>query len=178
MKAAEAENLKVHNWHMEAIANADPNTSILTLLPFTGRYHDKDVRAAALARIKTNPQWEEELLALLDNEHYYHEVYTFLDDNETEHPERFAAPLHQSIVRLAEDVRKYIRNDNHPQNWHLEHFGIERLLRSLDHFKGMGVDFRPAVQQVYDALSTPPPAHVKPVRFTIEPALKAWLNEH
>lgn len=178
IEAAQTEDAEMHKRHLEEIAKADPQQSILTLLPFTGRFHDKAVREAALARIKTNPDWETKLLELLDNEHYYHEVYTFIDDNKTAHPERFAEPLQRSIFRLAEDVRKYIRNDDHPQNWHLEHFDIERLLRGLDQFENQGVDYRPAVQAVYDALSEPQPAHLKPVRFNVETDLKNWLRRH
>lgn len=178
IEAMQTEDTERNKRHLEEIAKSDPQTSILTLLPFTGRYHDAEVRSAALARIKTNPDWESKLLELLDNEHYYHAVYTFIDDNKTDHPERFAEPLQRSIFRLAEDVRKYIRNDDHPQNWHLEHFDIERLLRGLDQFENQGIDYRPAVQAVCDALSEPQPAHLKPVRFNVETDLKNWLRRH
>ena len=178
IEAAQTQNDEMHKRHLEEIATADPQNSIPTLLRFTGRFHDDDVRAAALARIKSNPDWEQKLLELLENEHSYRAVYTFIDDNKPDHPELFAEPLQRSIFRLAEDVRKYIRNDEHPQNWHLEHFDIERLLRGLDQFENQGIDYRPAVQAVYDALSEPQPAHLKPVRFNVETDLKNWLRRH
>jgi hypothetical protein len=110
---------------------------------------------------------------------YHTETYTFLDGNKVEHPEKFLDPLNHSILRLAVEVRKDIKEANNLQDWYFDHFGIERLLRAIDEqFADKGLDFRPAVVQLQQALQTPPPERFKNVRFAITPIVNEWLKKH
>ena len=168
-----------HEQHLNLIAEQKLSDGILNIIPFTGRFHDKEVRLAAIAKIKEKPDWEDKLLELLENEFYHTEVYTFIDGNEVEHPEKFLEPLNCSILRLADEIRKRIKNSNNLQDWHFEHFGIERLFRAIDEqFLNKGVDFRPAVYKLQEALKTTPPERFKNVHFTVTPVVKDWLQKH
>lgn len=170
---------KQHDQHLTFIAEQKPTDALVNLMPLSGRFHDEDVRSAAVAKIKEKPNWEDKLLELLDNEHYHTEVYTFIDGNKVEHPEKFLEPLNRSILRLADDIHKRIKDSNNLQDWHFEHFGIERLFRAIDEqFLNKGMDFRPAVLKLQKALQTTPPERFKDVRFTVTPVVNDWLKRH
>ena len=80
---------------------------------------------------------------------------------------------------MASQIKKQILEANNLQHWHFETYGIERLLRAIDEqFLNRGVDFRPAVVKLREALSTKPPERFKNVRFTITPVVDKWLKKH
>lgn len=165
--------------HLDYIAEQKPTDGMLNIISLTGRFTHKEVRSAAIAKIKAHPNWEDKLIDLLNNTYFYHNVYAFIDGNEVEHPEKFLKPLNQNILWIADDIRKSIKDSNNLQNWHFEHFGIDRLLRAIDEqFLNKGVDFRPAVLKLQEALTTTPPEQFKNVRFTITPIVKDWLKRH
>ncbi len=166
-----------HEHYRRDIEAFQPTDPLVNILSFTGRFHDEDVRAAALAKIKSRPDWEGELIALLENEHYYHYAYTFLDGNPVDHPEAFAEPLRRSILLAAAEVRRSIPNSNNLQSWSFDHIGIERLLRAIDEqFASQGVDYRPALRELRQALDTPRPEQFKNVRFAVARELDGWLR--
>jgi hypothetical protein len=167
---------RYHQQHLLDIEAIDPTTNLVGLLVFTGRYHDQEVREKALAKIKSNPQWEQELVNLLDSRLYY-QVYSFLDANEVDNKTLFPTPLNKSILRMADEIRTSIKKANHLNDWTFDYLGIERMLRSVERFNGLGVDFLPAVREVRAALDEPPQAHLKKVRFTCIPALDRWLKK-
>ena len=67
--------------YMREIEGLDSTQSILGILPLTGKYHDPNVREAAVAKIKSRPDWENELIGILVSEYNYHYAYDFLDGN-------------------------------------------------------------------------------------------------
>lgn len=179
MEDRQNRDTKIHDEHLTFIAEQKPTDGILNIISLTGRFHDEDIRSAALAKIKEKPYWEDKLLTLLANDYYYHHAYTFLDGNKVEHPEKFLKPLNQSILWLANDIQKSIKDSNNLQDWHFEHFGIERLFRAIyEQFLNKGMDFRPAVLTLQDALKTTPPEQFKNVRFTVTPVVNDWLKKH
>jgi hypothetical protein len=168
-----------HDQYLKEIAGHKPSDPIVFLMALTGRFHDADVRTAAVAKVKEKPDWEGKLIELLDNAAYHTEAYTFLDGNKVDHPEKFLEPLNRSILRLADEIRKRIKDSNDLQPWHFEHFSIERLFRAIDEqFSDKGMDFRPAVLKLQEALNTTPPERFKNVRFTVTPIVKEWLKKH
>lgn len=179
IEAAIQENDKQHQEHLAFIASQTPTDPILNILSLTGRFHDTDVRDSAIAKVKSHADWEAQLLALLDDGYYYHYAYNFLDGNEVEHPELFVAPLNRSIRRMADEIRNDITDSNNLQDWHFEHFGIERLFRAIEEqFLLPGADYRPAVLELRKALDTPKPARFNHVRFSVIPIVDEWLEEH
>jgi hypothetical protein len=167
---------KQHLDYINAQKLTDP---ILNLTALSGRFNPQEVRSVAAAKIKAHPNWEAELIALLNNDYYYAEAYHFIDGNTVEHPELFIEALNNSILRMANDIHKNIKNSNNLQDWHFEHFSIERLFRAIDEqFLNKGMDFKPAVLTLQQALATPPPERFKNVRFTVVPVVNNWLKTH
>jgi hypothetical protein len=168
-----------HNKHLAKIAEHQPTDPLVNILALTGRFHDADVRDSAVAKLKSHPDWEAELIRLLNETEWDTQVYSFIDGNKVDHPELFVEPINRSIRRVAGEIKKRITDANDLQDWHFEHFSIERLLRAIDEqFLVPGADFRPAVQELRNALDTPKPERFKKVKFTLTPVVDAWLRKH
>ncbi|QDK81586.1 hypothetical protein EXU85_24430 [Spirosoma sp. KCTC 42546] len=168
-----------HQLNLNEIAAYKPQDSLVGLLVFTTRYHEEDVRQAALAKIKAHPDWEAKLLALLANQYYYQEVYSFLGSNRVDHPAMFAQPLNLSIDRLSVSIQTGIDDSNNLQDWTFDSYGIGHLLRAIDdQFQQQGVDYYPGVLRLQQALNTPPPERFKGIRFTVSAEVDRWLVAH
>jgi hypothetical protein len=168
-----------HNKFIDEIAAHKPDDPLVHILALTGRFHDADVREAAVAKVKSRPDWEAELIRLLRETSWDTEVYSFIDGNRVDHPELFVEPINISIRRVAEEVKNRIKDADNLQDWHFEHFGIERLFRAIDQqFLLPGADYRPAVLDLRKALDTPKPERFKDVKFTLAPIVDNWLKKH
>jgi hypothetical protein len=173
------QNENLHDEHLSFIAAQKTTDGVLSIIALTGRFHDADVRLAAVAKIKSFPDWEDKLIELLNNDYYHSQVYTFMDGNKVEHPEKFLQPLNQRILWMANDIRKQIKAGNNLQDWHFDALGIECLLYAIDEqFANKGMDFRPAVLTLQEALQTSSPKQPKNVRFTVTPIVNHWLKKH
>lgn len=165
--------------YMNEIENLDSTQSILGILPLTGKYHDAEVREAAVSKIKSRLDWESELISILVSEYTYHYAYDFLDGNNADNPELFTEPVRLSILQMAADIRTAIPNADNLQEWSFDHFGIERLLRVVDgQLAGQGMDFYPAILEVRKALDTTPPERFKGVKYSVTPVLDKWLKDN
>ncbi|MCS4435893.1 hypothetical protein [Aquiflexum gelatinilyticum] len=165
--------------YMREIEGLDSTQSILGILPLTGRYHDAEVREAAVEKIKSRPDWESELIGILVSEYNYHYAYDFFDGNMVDHPALFTEPVRLSILQMAADIRSTIRDSNNLQEWSFDHFGIERLLRVLDgQLSGLGMDFYPAILEVRKALDTAPPDRFKGVKYSVTSVLDNWIKKN
>ncbi|HEX8531220.1 MAG TPA: hypothetical protein VF646_14410 [Cytophagales bacterium] len=168
------------------IAVHQPGDGLLRLFGYASPgYQPEDVWQAALAKIKAQPDWEDELLNLLQSEEVYRypshfkEVYTFLETNRVDHPVRFLAPLRQNIERVARYIQEDINTSNSLPKWSYDMYGIPALLGALDNqFAGHGMDFVPAVEKLLQALQTPPPERFKGVRFNVTRYVARWLKAH
>jgi hypothetical protein len=169
-----------NRWHqnnLNKIAAHKPEDPLVDILVFTSRFQPDDIKQAALAKIKAHPDWEVKLLELLQNEYYYREVYSFLDGNQVTHPEQFAAPLNQSILRMAASIQADIKDSNNLQHWSFDMYGIDRLLWAIDEqFSNQGVDYYPSIVKLKQALNTTPPERFKGVHFTIADVVDDWLR--
>ncbi|MBP7239874.1 MAG: hypothetical protein KBA14_06585, partial [Saprospiraceae bacterium] len=90
----------------------DSQSSISDLLEYT-QYEDDRYRIAAWAKIKSDPNWESELIKLLEHDdeyghHYFRFVYIFLDKNKVDHPDRFIAPINTSIGTITAEVQRVL----------------------------------------------------------------------
>lgn len=173
------------HWHqqrLEQVAAHKPDDSIFGLLGFTNQYQDDDVRQAALAKLKSHPDWETQLLNLLAQQSSYKYVYSFLGSNPVAHPDAFVQPLNQSIEFLSEDIKTDINGrETSLQHWTFDSYNIEHLLRSIDtQFGGQIVTFYPNVLRVQQALNTPQPyaQRNKNVRFDVAGQVAGWLKAH
>ena len=169
-------------WHqirLDEIAVHKPGDPIITLLGYSGRYQDDDVRQAALVKIKAEPNWEAELLSLLTHKRGDREVYNFLDGNLVDHSKLFVEPLKQSIVRLSASINAEIKDSNNLQSWSFEMYGVDQLLRAIDdQFPGKSNDFYPDVVLLQQALNTPSPERFKGIHFATTDVVDTWLAKH
>ena len=76
--------------HFDNIDSCDVTKNMSHILVFTDANHDKEVRDRAVAKVKTNPQWQQELCRLLENNGAI-EAFFFLASNEVEDKNLFSA---------------------------------------------------------------------------------------
>ncbi|QHV99329.1 hypothetical protein GJR95_31870 [Spirosoma endbachense] len=169
-----------HQQRLDQVAAHKADDSIFGLLGFTNQYQADDVRQAALAKIKSHPDWEAQLLDLLANPSSYQYVYSFLGSNPVAHPDAFIEPLNRSIGFLAEDIVADIKGrESSLQHWTFDSYTIEPLLRALDTQFGRQIElFYPNVLHVQQALKTPLPEVAQGVRFDVSPEVDDWVKAH
>ena len=169
-------------WHqrvLDDIAAHKPTDSIYGLLSQTTQVRPADTQAAAVAMVKSHPNWEADLLALLKNKESYQQVYYFLDGNAVTHPQQFEAPLIQSMVWLADSIKADINSSNNLQDWSFDSYGIDNLLRAIDmQYPAKSSLFYLNVVRIKQALDTPPPKQFRGVRFTATDVVTTWLKQH
>jgi hypothetical protein len=179
VEQAKAQNDELNESHLKWIAEQKPTDPIVNILSLTGRFHDSPVRDSAIAKVKSHPDWEAELIRLLSETEFDTEVYQFIDGNKVDHPEQFVEPINRSIRRVAGEVKASIKDSNNLQDWHFEHLGLPRLFRAIEEqFMLPGADYRPAVQALRKALDTPKPERFEKVKFTVTPLVDDWLKKH
>lgn len=163
---------RYHDQYLSEIAANDSTQGVLSILAFTGKYHDADVREAALAKIKSNPDWQLGLIKLLDT-YYASEVFTLLEASAVEDKNLFAEPIRTGILQMAKRFRDEMQNSH---TLHEDEFDGEtrRILATVDQFEGLGVDYIPAVQALRDALDT----RKQEIKLNSIATLDRWLKAH
>jgi|GEM_PF-1214257 len=159
------------------------DTSVQTLLIYTHREKDERLRKAAAAKIKTYPDWEVQLIQILEKgelpDRYW--VYAYMDGNEIVHPDSFIQPIVHSIERLVTDMKLSLRD---PRSLNLGYTNMEALCRVLDtHFPNNAPDFRFGIEKLQQVFATNPPARTDKTSqqwfddtmTESRSALKTWL---
>jgi hypothetical protein len=165
----------------------ESQSSISDLLEYT-QYEDERYRTAAWAKIKSDPNWENELIKLLEHDdeyghHYFKFVYIFLDKNKVEHPDRFIAPINTSIATITAEVQRVLEK-SFLYSPDLSVLNIDIMCRVLDEqFKDSSNVFRPNMLKLQEALDAPPlerpdtDPDFTTLRNTYRTAVKNWLGE-
>ncbi len=168
---------KIHQDQLNQIDSTDVSKDLIFLLVYTYANHPKDVREKALAKIKSRFDWQEELVRRLQSD-WAAEVFTFLASNEVDDKTMFTEPVRQGVFIQARLIRESIRNCHSHYDLYAGRFSweVERVLRTIDKFEGMGVDYRPAVQELRRALDEPT-SFEKP-KLTATATLDKWLRKH
>lgn len=167
------DQVRYHEGYLADIAAYDTTQGMLTILAFTGKYHDADVREAALSKIKSHPDWQQELIKILDA-YYASEVFILLEASPVDDKSLFAEPIQQGILQMAKRFRDDMRNIH---TLHEDEFDgdTRRILATVDQFEGLGVDYVPAVQALRDALNEP---RTQKIRLNSAETLDRWLKAH
>ncbi|MBK8557993.1 MAG: hypothetical protein IPL65_20615 [Lewinellaceae bacterium] len=162
------------------IASQTDTNSIVNILSSSGRFNDPELRNASIEKIKSHPNWEGDLIYVLNETEFQAEAYHFIDGNQVDHPELFIQPIKISLQHTADQIRNSIIGSNNLQDWHMEHMAIDRILRAIDEqFAAVpGADFLPEVRAIRDALNTPRPERFKEVKFTTSAGVEKWLKSH
>lgn len=168
---------KVHQDHLNQIDTTDVSKDMVFILVFTDANHDKDVREKALAKIRSRPDWQEELVRRLQND-WAPQAFTFLASNEVDDKSLFPEAVQQGVLTQAKLIRQSIRRCRGDFDMYADLFSweVERMLRTVDKFQGMGVDYRPAVQEVRNALEEP--TDFEKPRLVAKGLLDNWLKKH
>ncbi|MCC6727489.1 MAG: hypothetical protein IT258_23495, partial [Saprospiraceae bacterium] len=168
---------KVHQDHLNQIDTTDVMKDMVFILVFTDANHDQDVREKALAKIKSRPDWQEELVRRLQND-WAPQAFTFLASNEVDDKSLFPEAVRQGVVIQAKLIRESIRRCRGDFDLYDGSFlwEVERALRTVDKFQGMGVDYRPAVQEMRNALEEP--TDFEKPKLPVMGVLDKWLKQH
>jgi hypothetical protein len=175
---------------LEKIINHN-DTSIHDLLEYVDPNKDNILRKNAIAKIKTYPDWEEQMLGFLMQknlatvwayEAHAQHVYSFLDENKVEHPEKFIEPIKYNLKAYA--IRA--RNDlDDPYNRELWSLNVEVFCRVLEsQFKDYAKEFKPGMLKLQQVLAAEYPErisekHIKWYDKTVKAyrlAVKNWLE--
>ena len=166
-----------HDRILREIDSCDVSKNMVFILVFTDANQDADVRAKAVAKIKTNPKWQQELVNRLQND-WAPEAFNFLASNDVEDPELFREPVKQGATIQAKLIRERIRACSHPSNFYEGQFlwEVERVLKTVDKFSNKHTDYRPAIKQLRAALDEP--SDFEKPAFLCAALLDDWIKEH
>jgi hypothetical protein len=174
--ASEAESSR-HQNELANIDSIDVMKEIVFLFVYTDANQAPELRERAITRIKSRPDWQEELVRRIQTD-WAPEVFTFLASNEVDDKALFAEPVRQGVLIQARLIRENIRQCRDGHDLYAGKFAweLERVLRSVDKFEGMGVDYRPAVQEMRNALDEKT-SFEKP-KLVAMGILDQWLKKH
>ena len=168
---------KVNQDHLNNIDSTDVSKDMVFLLVYTDANHIKAVRERALAKIKSRSDWQEELVRRLQND-WAPEVFTFLASNEVDDKALFLEPVRQGVLIQARLIRKDIRDCRDTYDLYAGRYSweVERVLRTVDKFEGMGIDYRPAVQELRRALDEP--TRFEKPKLAATATVDKWLKKN
>ena len=144
---------------------------------FTGDNQHRLVQERAIAKIKTQADWQEELIRRLNNG-WAEEAFRFLAANEVDDKNLFPEAIRAGILNQAKIIREGIRRWSHPSHVSASQssWEVERLLRTVKKFEGMGVDYRPAMQELKAAFDEP--IDFDKPKFSAVSLIDKWLKSH
>ncbi len=177
LEGIQADQARYHQDHLNFIDGCDVTKNISNILSYTDSNHDADVRERALAKIKTRPDWQQELVRLLENKGAS-EAFIFLASNEVDDQALFVGAVNTGVLSIADWMRRQISEATQAHYFYADQFSweVERMLRTVDKFEGMGADYRPAVLAVRAALDLP--SEVEKPKFKCIAALDNWIKKH
>jgi hypothetical protein len=151
--------------------------SMGSILVFTGDNQPPEIQNAAVAKIKTNPEWEQELLRYLDT-YWAPDVFQFLASNDVDHPSIFEAPVQNGVLYMAGLFRERIRRCSHPSHFYpgMFNWDVERVIRTVDKFQSKEIDYVPAMKELRAAMDER--SELDKPKFNGATMLDKWIKEH
>lgn len=158
------------------IEQNNPKTEMVLILVFTTKYHDKAVREAALAKIKSNPEWQQYLVSRLQTP-WASEVFPFLADNDVEDRRLFAEPIKSGILMMAEKFEDSMESTHtfYDGQFYSE---TQAILQTIAKFQDLGVDYAPAIRKLRKTLDTPLKSYQQAANLKCIPVLDGWLKKN
>ena len=159
------------------IDTCDVINSVGSILIFTGDNQPAKIQNAAVAKIKTNPDWEKNLLTYFETD-WAPEVFQFLASNDVDNPTLFEEPVQKGIYIQANLVRERIRRCSHPSHFYPGMFDwdIARVIRTVDKFQSREVDYLPAMKELRAAMDEP--SELDKPNFRAAEMLDKWIKKH
>lgn len=161
---------------LDQIERNNPKTEMVLILVFTTKYQDKEVREAALAKIKSNPEWQEYLADRLQTP-WADEIFRFLADDEVENKLLFAEPIKAGVLMMAEKFKDSMERTHtfYDGQFYSE---TQAILQTIAKFQDTGVDYVPAVRKLRKALDTRLKSYQQAANLRCIPLLDEWLKNH
>ncbi len=162
---------------LDQIDRCDVSKDITSLFIFSGNNQPRQIQEKAVLKIKSKPDWQEDLYKTLEGDGA-DEAFYFILSNEVDDKPRFAKGVYQGVLSQARVIRARLRRSSHPSHVYEGQFGfeIEHSLKAVEKFKDLGVDFKPAVQELRAALDEPI-AYDNP-NLSCKKVLDKWLKKH
>jgi len=175
MQAESDSEKQIHQNYHDNIDSCDVMKEIVDILGYTDANHYPDVREHALAKIKSRPDWQEELVKHIKTDRAP-KVFTFLASNEVDDKAMFMEAVREGLLVQAKLIRKGIREAAYSSQLTSDEFfwQVQRALRTADKFAGMGTGYRPAVEEMRRALDEP--SNIKKPKFRCTALLDDWLK--
>ncbi len=158
------------------IDSCDLSKNMVFMLVHTDVQRHPTIRERAVAKIKTRPDWQQEMIRLLECD-WAPEAFTFLAFNEIEDKTLFFEPVRQGVLNQARLIRENIRNCSQPHHLYAGKFfwEVDRMLRTVEKFEGTGTDYLPAVREVRAALNER--WRFEKPKFGCIPILDKWIKK-
>lgn len=162
---------------LEQIDRCDASKGITSLFIYSGNNQPRQIREKAVLKIKSKPDWQEDLFHALEGNRV-DDAFRFLLANDVDDKPRFAKGVYQGVLSQARLIRENLRRCSHPSHVYEGQFGfeVERSLKVVEKFKDLGVDFTPAVKELRAALDEPI-AYDNP-NLSCKKVLDKWLKKH
>lgn len=162
---------------LKEIEDCDITKNSVFLYVFSDANQTAIVKEKAVAKIKSNPEWQEELVRRLEND-WAPEAFTFLASNEVDSPALFKEALPKGIAIQAKLIRESIRKSSHPSHFYpgLFSWEVERVLRTADRFWKYDYNLLPAIKELRAALDEP--SEYKTIQFAFIPDFDKWIKDH
>ena len=175
-KMRDAEETQRHQEFLDQIAKTNAQTELVMILVFTTKYHDPEVRNAALAKIKSNPEWQQYLVSRLQTP-WAGEVFSFLADNEVDNKALFPKAIEAGVLEMAKKFKESMLGTHtfYDGQFYSE---TEDVLETIAKFEGLGVDYAPAVRKLRKSLDTPLKPYQHGANLRCIPVLDKWLKKH
>ena len=161
---------------LREIEELDVTNDFVRLLEFTGTMYPGQVREKATLKIKTHPDLQNELIRLLEND-YPLEAFNFLQSNEVDDKSAFAEPINKGIIGAADWIRHSIQGTSQSdfKSFHYKD-EVDRVIKTVEKFDGLGVDYLPAIIELRSALDEPGPK--ENLKFDCAGTLDKWIESH
>lgn len=159
------------------IDSCDASKDISSLFLYSGDNQPRQIREKAVLKIKSKPDWQDDLYRTLDSDGV-DEAFRFLLANEVEDKPRFAKGVYQGLLNQARLIRERLHRCWHPSHVYNGQFfsEVDRSLCLVEKFKNQGVDFKPAVAEMRAALDEHIPFDNPDT--TCRKMLDKWLKKH
>ncbi len=161
---------------LQQVQQADPQRDFLSLLPQSSRDEVPEIRALAIAKLRSHPDLDGALAGVLRGA-FADEAFTFLESNEPVDARALAPVVREGIVAHARALREQMAGTHtlRPDDYQ---YPVLRILAVADRYASYGVDYRPALRQVRDAYDTPRDYAQPTPKMNGQRAVDDWLRRH
>lgn len=162
---------------LREIDSCDVTKNSVFIYVFCDANQTAAVKEKAVAKVKTNPDWQGELVRRLEND-WAPEAFNFLASNDVDSPALFKEAIPKGILIQARLIRETIRKSSHQSHFYpgLFSWEVERVLRTADRFKDQGFNLLPAIKELRAALDEP--SEYKKIEFAYISFFDKWIKDH